>query len=90
VTVNIPEKVTRSARPKECSRESGLDGRWLILDNRRSELMEGSDARSLTPLFAGEVEAVPAAASNEDPGEWNGQEASNDSISQLSSLQLLM
>jgi predicted transglutaminase-like cysteine proteinase len=29
-----------------------LDERWLILDNRRSELIADSDASSLTPLFA--------------------------------------
>jgi predicted transglutaminase-like cysteine proteinase len=29
-----------------------LDGRWLILDNRRPELIEDSDASGFTPLFA--------------------------------------
>src|SRR5207302_11094385 len=29
-----------------------LEGRWLILDNRRSELIEDSEASSFTPLFA--------------------------------------
>jgi len=29
-----------------------LEDRWLILDNRRSELVEDSDAVNLTPLFA--------------------------------------
>lgn len=29
-----------------------IDDRWLILDNRRSELVEDSEASSLTPLFA--------------------------------------
>jgi predicted transglutaminase-like cysteine proteinase len=29
-----------------------LDDRWLILDNRRVELIEDSDASSFTPLFA--------------------------------------
>ena len=29
-----------------------LDDRWLILDNRRSELIEDADATSFTPLFA--------------------------------------
>lgn len=29
-----------------------IDDRWLILDNRRSELIEDLDASSLTPLFA--------------------------------------
>jgi predicted transglutaminase-like cysteine proteinase len=29
-----------------------LDDRWLILDNRRSELIEDADASSFTPLFA--------------------------------------
>jgi predicted transglutaminase-like cysteine proteinase len=87
-----------------------LDGHWLILDNRRSELMEDSDASSLTPLYAidhrgvqlfaapfakralpdGEIEAVPAAASNDDLGEWSGLDGSSDNVSQMNSLQLLM
>ena len=29
-----------------------LDGHWLILDSRRSELMNDSDATSFTPLYA--------------------------------------
>jgi predicted transglutaminase-like cysteine proteinase len=29
-----------------------LDDRWLLLDNRRSELIEDADASSFTPLFA--------------------------------------
>jgi predicted transglutaminase-like cysteine proteinase len=29
-----------------------LDGHWLILDSRRSDLMDDSDASSFTPLFA--------------------------------------
>lgn len=29
-----------------------LDGRWLVLDNRRSALMEGRDLKSFMPLFA--------------------------------------
>ena len=29
-----------------------LDGHWLILDNRRSDLMDDHDASSFTPLFA--------------------------------------
>ena len=28
-----------------------LDGRWLILDSRRSESMDDSEATSFTPLF---------------------------------------
>lgn len=29
-----------------------LDGHWLVLDSRRSDLMDDSEATSLTPLFA--------------------------------------
>ena len=29
-----------------------LDGHWLILDSRRSDLMNDSDASSFMPLFA--------------------------------------
>jgi predicted transglutaminase-like cysteine proteinase len=29
-----------------------LDGRWLVLDNRRSALLEGRDVQSFMPLFA--------------------------------------
>ncbi|WP_245258346.1 transglutaminase-like cysteine peptidase [Rhodopseudomonas palustris] len=29
-----------------------LDGRWLVLDNRRSSLLEGRDLQSFMPLFA--------------------------------------
>ena len=28
-----------------------LDGHWLILDNRRSELMDDTEATSFAPLF---------------------------------------
>ncbi|MBX6329846.1 MAG: transglutaminase-like cysteine peptidase [Pseudolabrys sp.] len=34
------------------------DGRWLILDNRTSMLLEERDARSLAPLFALDAEGV--------------------------------
>ena len=44
-----------------------IDGRWLILDNRRSEVIEDLEASSLTPLFAinhhgVEIFAVPYAS----------------------------
>ena len=29
-----------------------LDDHWLILDNRRAELIEDSDASTFTPMFA--------------------------------------
>ena len=100
----------RAVRQDHAVLAAHLDGRWLILDNRRSELLEDSDAASFTPLFAinhrgvhlfaapyakrapldGEVEATPAAASSDDPGEWKGLDGSNDSVSQLNSLPLLM
>jgi predicted transglutaminase-like cysteine proteinase len=100
----------RAVRQDHAVLAAHLDDHWLILDNRRSELMEDSDASTLTPLFAidhrgvnlfaapfakralpeGEVEAVPAAASNDDLGEWTGLEVSNDSTSQVSTLPLLM
>jgi predicted transglutaminase-like cysteine proteinase len=42
----------RAVRQDHAVLAARLDGRWLILDNRRSELMEGSDTSTLTPLFA--------------------------------------
>ena len=41
----------RSVRQDHAVLAAHLDGRWLILDNRSSELMEDSDASGLTPLF---------------------------------------
>src|SRR5712691_3363456 len=42
----------RAVRQDHAVLAARLDGRWLILDNRRSELIEDSDASSFTPLFA--------------------------------------
>ena len=43
----------RSRRPAgPCRAGRASRRRWLILDNRRSELMEDSEASSFTPLFA--------------------------------------
>jgi predicted transglutaminase-like cysteine proteinase len=42
----------RAVRQDHAVLAAHLDGRWLILDNRRSELIADSDASSLTPLFA--------------------------------------
>jgi predicted transglutaminase-like cysteine proteinase len=98
----------RAVRQDHAVLAARLDGHWLILDNRRSELMEDMDATSLTPLFAinhrgvqlfaapyakrpllaGEVQAVPAAASNS--WEWGRQDVTTDRPSQLGSLPLLM
>jgi predicted transglutaminase-like cysteine proteinase len=100
----------RAVRQDHAVLAARLDGRWLILDNRRSELMEDADASTLTPLFAinhggvylfaapyakrpllaDEVEAAPAAANNDDVGEWNGLSESNNAIPELNSLPLLM
>jgi predicted transglutaminase-like cysteine proteinase len=100
----------RAVRQDHAVLAAHLDDRWLILDNRRSELIDDADTSSFTPLFAinhhgvhlfaapyakrpllaGEVEAAPAAASADAPGEWTGLEPSNDSASQLSTLPLLM
>ena len=100
----------RAVRQDHAVLAAHLDGRWLILDNRRSELIEDSDASSFTPLFAinhqgvqlfaapyakrpllaGEVEAAPAAASNDELGEWNGQDITSGTPAQLSSLPLYM
>jgi predicted transglutaminase-like cysteine proteinase len=100
----------RSVRQDHAVLAARLDGHWLILDNRRSELIEDSDASGLTPMFtidhrgvsllaapyakraplAGEVEAVPAAANNDDVGEWNNLNESNGDISELNWLPLLM
>jgi predicted transglutaminase-like cysteine proteinase len=100
----------RAVRQDHAVLAAHIDDHWLILDSRRSELIEDSDASTLTPLFAidhrgvnlfaapfakralpeGEIEAVPAAAGNDEFGGWSGLEVSNDSTSQLSSLPLLM
>ncbi|MGH6752000.1 MAG: transglutaminase-like cysteine peptidase, partial [Bradyrhizobium sp.] len=40
----------RAVRQDHAVLAARLDGRWLILDNRRSELMNDSDAISFTPL----------------------------------------
>ena len=42
----------RAVRQDHAVLAARLDGRWLILDNRRSELVEDTDASTLTPLFA--------------------------------------
>jgi predicted transglutaminase-like cysteine proteinase len=100
----------RAVRQDHAVLAARLDGRWLILDNRHSTLIEDSDASSFMPLFAinqhgvhlfaapyakrpllvGEVEAAPAAASSDGPGEWTGLEVLSDSSSQLGTLPFLM
>jgi predicted transglutaminase-like cysteine proteinase len=42
----------RAVRQDHAVLAAHLDGRWLILDNRRSELLADSDASSFMPLFA--------------------------------------
>jgi|tagenome__1003787_1003787.scaffolds.fasta_scaffold20961089_1 predicted transglutaminase-like cysteine proteinase len=42
----------RAARQDHAVLASRLDDRWLILDNRSSELIEDTNAASFTPLFA--------------------------------------
>jgi predicted transglutaminase-like cysteine proteinase len=42
----------RAVRQDHAVLAAHLDDRWLILDNRRSELFADSDASSFTPLFA--------------------------------------
>ena len=42
----------RAVRQDHAVLAARLDDHWLILDNRRSELMDDSDATSFTPLFA--------------------------------------
>ena len=42
----------RAVRQDHAVLAAHLDERWLILDNRRSELIADSDASSFTPLFA--------------------------------------
>ncbi|WP_426442487.1 transglutaminase-like cysteine peptidase [Bradyrhizobium genosp. P] len=41
----------RAVRQDHAVLAARLDGRWLILDNRHSELSEDSEASSITPLF---------------------------------------
>jgi predicted transglutaminase-like cysteine proteinase len=100
----------RAVRQDHAVLAAHLDGHWIILDSRRSELMDDSDVTSFTPLFAidhrgvqlfaapyakralldDEVEAAPAAASGNDSEEWTGQDGSNSSSAQISTLPLLM
>jgi hypothetical protein len=42
----------RAVRRDHAALTARLEDRWLILDNRRSELLADSDASSFTPLFA--------------------------------------
>jgi predicted transglutaminase-like cysteine proteinase len=42
----------RAVRQDHAVLVARLDERWLILDNRRSELIEDTDASNFTPLFA--------------------------------------
>jgi predicted transglutaminase-like cysteine proteinase len=42
----------RAVRQDHAVLAARLDGHWLLLDSRRSELMNDSDATSFTPLFA--------------------------------------
>ncbi|MEH2568958.1 transglutaminase-like cysteine peptidase [Bradyrhizobium sp. AZCC 2289] len=42
----------RAVRQDHAVLAARLDGHWLILDSRRAELMDDSDATSFTPLFA--------------------------------------
>jgi len=42
----------RSVRQDHAVLAARLDGRWLILDSRSSELIEDSDASGLTPMFS--------------------------------------
>jgi predicted transglutaminase-like cysteine proteinase len=48
----------RAVRQDHAVLAARLDGRWLILDNRRSELMNDSDAVSFTPLYAIDARGV--------------------------------
>jgi predicted transglutaminase-like cysteine proteinase len=42
----------RAVRQDHAVLAAHLDGRWLILDSRRSDLMDDADATSFTPLYA--------------------------------------
>jgi predicted transglutaminase-like cysteine proteinase len=42
----------RAVRQDHAVLAARLDGQWLILDSRRTDLMDDSDATSFTPLFA--------------------------------------
>jgi predicted transglutaminase-like cysteine proteinase len=42
----------RAVRQDHAVLAARLDGHWLILDSRRSDLMDDADATSFTPLFA--------------------------------------
>ena len=100
----------RSIRQDHAVLAARLDGHWLILDSRRPDLIEDSDASGLTPLFtidhrgvnllaapyakrsllAGEAEAAPAAADNNDTGDWNGLTEATGDVAGLNSLPVWM
>jgi predicted transglutaminase-like cysteine proteinase len=100
----------RAIRQDHAVLAARLDGHWLILDSRRSDLLDDSEVTNLTPVFAinhrgvqllaapyvkrdlvaGDVEPVPAAASDGDPAVWTGQDASDAEVGQLNSLPLFL
>jgi predicted transglutaminase-like cysteine proteinase len=80
----------RSIREDHAVLAAHLDGHWMILDNRRSELVEDNDIKSFTPLFAinyrgVQLFATPYARRDGDADalpaadagatEWSGQES---------------
>src|SRR5204862_6889628 len=93
----------RAVRQDHAVLAARLDGHWLILDSRRSDLMDDHEASSFTPLFAinhrgvklfaapfanrPQLEAGPAAAADGEGGGW-GSDGFDVSASQLSMLQL--
>jgi predicted transglutaminase-like cysteine proteinase len=100
----------RAVRQDHAVLAARLEGHWLILDSRRSELMDDSDATTFTPLFAidhrgvqlfaapyakrpllaDEIEAAPAAASNDTAGEWGTSDVTDVGRSPYGWLPLLM
>jgi predicted transglutaminase-like cysteine proteinase len=94
----------RAVREDHAVLAARLNDHWLILDNRRSELIEDSDASSFTPLFAinhrgVQLFAAPYAKGAPMDGEVDAAPAASDlrewsgtderSASQLSSMPLL-
>jgi predicted transglutaminase-like cysteine proteinase len=94
----------RSVRQDHAVLAARLDGHWLILDSRRSDLMNDADATSFTPLYAinhrgvqlfaapfanrPQLEAQAAPAAGDGEVGEWGLDGSNDSASQLSMLPL--
>ena len=55
-----------------------LDGRWVVLDNRRLVLLEDIQLKQYVPLFAIDDDGVKRLVSNEAPSSMSNQAAASD------------